>query len=109
MDGLKPMSATLRLARHPGWVHSIFEGGPFGEDVGRCVPGPPHPKRTITHHNGRRHTYYLTTVGSWSDPTDPTGIYYDGRWRLSRLPARQFYQRTIAHQWLRWKFRQRKR
>jgi hypothetical protein len=24
-----------------GWMHALFDGGPFGEDVGRCVPGPP--------------------------------------------------------------------
>ncbi|GAA3120522.1 hypothetical protein [Streptomyces goshikiensis] len=27
-----------------GWMHAIFGGGPFADDVGRCVPGPPAPE-----------------------------------------------------------------
>lgn len=28
---------------HPpaGWMHAVFDGGPYAEDVGRCVPEPP--------------------------------------------------------------------
>lgn len=26
-----------------GWLHAVFHGGPYGEDVGIRVPGPPAP------------------------------------------------------------------
>jgi hypothetical protein len=91
----------------PGWVHAIFHGGPYDHDVGRCVPGPPHPKQFAVEVGGRRHIYYLTTVGSWSDPNDPIAHYQDGRLRLFKLRVHQLYQRHIEYRRLRWKFRRR--
>ena len=61
-----------RSGRPPaGWMNAIFDGGPFGEDVGRCVPGPP-PAHTL---DVQGVTYHLRTVGSWSDPENPIAIY----------------------------------
>lgn len=54
-----------------GWMHALFDGGPFAEDVGRCVPGPPPPDPLIVGET----TYLLRVVGSWSDPEDPIAIY----------------------------------
>lgn len=54
-----------------GWMHALFDGGPFAEDVGRCVPGPPPPDPLVIGDT----TYLLRTVGSWSDPKDPIAIY----------------------------------
>ncbi|MFD9620641.1 hypothetical protein ACFWB2_25585 [Streptomyces virginiae] len=59
-----------------GWMHAIFHGGPYGEDVGRCVPGPPAPDLlTVPSAEGDVHVYRLRTVGSWSDPDDPIAVY----------------------------------
>ncbi|WP_306326746.1 hypothetical protein [Streptomyces venezuelae] len=59
-----------------GWMHAIFHGGPYGEDVGRCIPGPPAPEIfTVPLAEGGVHTYRLWTVGSWSDPEDPIAVY----------------------------------
>jgi hypothetical protein len=34
-----------------GWMRAIFDGGPYHDDVGRCVPGPPAPT-TLTVSDG---------------------------------------------------------
>lgn len=61
-----------------GWMHAIFNGGPYGEDVGRCIPGPPAPATIeVPWPDGRRHVYRLWSVASWSDPTDPIAVYND--------------------------------
>ncbi|WP_097241136.1 hypothetical protein [Streptomyces sp. 1331.2] len=59
-------------------MHALFGGGPYGEDVGRCVPGPPAPE-TITAplSEGGEYVYRLVTVGSWSAPDDPIAVYND--------------------------------
>ena len=51
-----------------GWMHAIFDDGPFKEDVGRCVPGPPPADPLIIEPTaGRpRWHYRLLTIGSWS-------------------------------------------
>jgi hypothetical protein len=54
-----------------GWMHALFDGGPFASDVGRCVPGPPPPDPLVVGDT----TYRLRSVGSWSDPEDPIAIY----------------------------------
>ncbi|MGW3325868.1 hypothetical protein [Streptomyces virginiae] len=63
-----------------GWMHAVFHGGPYGEDVGRCIPGPPAPETlTVPPAEGDVHVYRLRTVGSWSDPDDPIAVYnHDG-------------------------------
>ncbi|MEU2244047.1 hypothetical protein ABZ572_32135 [Streptomyces sp. NPDC018338] len=59
-----------------GWMHAIFHGGPYGEDVGRCIPGPPAPASlAVSLAEGDAHVYRLWTVGSWSDPDDPIAVY----------------------------------
>ncbi|MEU2507123.1 hypothetical protein ABZ621_20785 [Streptomyces sp. NPDC007863] len=59
-----------------GWMHAVFHGGPYGEDVGRCVPGPPAPGTlSVPLPEGGVHVYRLWTVGSWSDPDDPIAVY----------------------------------
>ncbi|MEV6580081.1 hypothetical protein AB0M92_18175 [Streptomyces sp. NPDC051582] len=59
-----------------GWMHAIFGGGPYGEDVGRCIPGPPAPATmTVPLPDGGEFAYRLVTVGSWSDPNDPIALY----------------------------------
>ncbi|MFB7410422.1 hypothetical protein ACFCZ2_24880 [Streptomyces sp. NPDC056202] len=59
-----------------GWMHAIFHGGPYGEDVGRCIPGPPAQELlTVPLAEGGVHVYRLWTVGSWSDPDDPVAVY----------------------------------
>jgi len=59
-----------------GWMHAIFHGGPYGEDVGRCIPGPPAPTTLeVPLAEGGAHVYRLWTVGSWSDPEDPVAVY----------------------------------
>ncbi|MFI1973663.1 hypothetical protein [Streptomyces wedmorensis] len=59
-----------------GWMHAIFHGGPYGEDVGRCIPGPPAPATlSVPLAEGGEHVYRLWTVGSWSDPDDPIAVY----------------------------------
>ena len=39
------MQDVFDLTGHPpeGWVHAFFGDGPYDQDVGRCVPGPPTP------------------------------------------------------------------
>src|SRR4051794_12079730 len=77
-------------------MHAIFDGGPFGEDVGRCIPGPPPPDTLEVDYEQdgdvRRFTYYLRVVGSWSDPSDPIAVYgnprhVEQRHRFSASPA----------------------
>ncbi|MFF9341734.1 hypothetical protein ACF1CG_18590 [Streptomyces sp. NPDC014773] len=61
-----------------GWMHAVFHGGPYGEgeDVGRCIPGPPAPATlSVPLPEGGVHVYRLWTVGSWSDPDDPIAVY----------------------------------
>ncbi|GGS23592.1 hypothetical protein Snoj_20130 [Streptomyces nojiriensis] len=59
-----------------GWMHAIFHGGPYGEDVGRCIPGPPAPEiLAVPLPEGGVHVYRLWKVGSWSDPDDPIAVY----------------------------------
>ncbi|MEU3908502.1 hypothetical protein [Streptomyces goshikiensis] len=61
-----------------GWMHAIFGGGPFADDVGRCVPGPPAPEAiTVPLPEGDEFIYRLVTVGSWSAPDDPIALYND--------------------------------
>lgn len=61
-----------------GWMHAVFGGGPYGHDVGRCVPGPPAPASiTVPLPEGGEHVYRLWTVGSWSAPDDPVAVYND--------------------------------
>ena len=52
-------------------MNALFDGGPYAEDVGRCVPGPP-PPDTIEVDGA---TYLLRAVGSWSDPMNPIAVY----------------------------------
>lgn len=59
-------------------MHALFDAGPYGEDVGRCVPGPPAPETlTVPLPEGGEHVYRLCAVGSWSDPLDPIAVYND--------------------------------
>ncbi|MEW5631452.1 hypothetical protein AB1388_33655 [Streptomyces hydrogenans] len=59
-----------------GWMRAVFRGGPYGEDVGRCIPGPPAPATlSVPLPEGGVHVYRLWTVGSWSDPDDPIAVY----------------------------------
>ena len=59
-----------------GWMHAMFRGGPYGEDVGRCIPGPPAPETlAVPLPDGGVHVYRLWTVGSWSAPDDPVAVY----------------------------------
>lgn len=59
-----------------GWMHAVFRGGPYGEDVGRCIPGPPAPATlSVPLPEGGVHVYRLWTVGSWSAPDDPIAVY----------------------------------
>lgn len=59
-----------------GWMHAIFHGGPYGEDVGRCIPGPPAQELlTVPLPEGGVYVYRLWTVSSWSDPDDPIAVY----------------------------------
>jgi hypothetical protein len=66
-----------RTGRPPqGWMHAIFNTGPYQGDVGRCIPGPPAPETLeVGQPDGGTFVYYLWTVGSWSDPRDPIAIY----------------------------------
>lgn len=54
-----------------GWMNATFDGGPYADDVGRCVPGPPAAETF----DARGVTYYLRVVGSWSDPDNPMAVY----------------------------------
>ncbi|TQF06236.1 hypothetical protein E6W39_33505 [Kitasatospora acidiphila] len=59
-----------------GWMHAVFNGGPYGEDIGRCVPGPPAPvSLTVPLPEGGEFGYRLWAVGSWSQPGDPIAVY----------------------------------
>ncbi|MFE4360197.1 hypothetical protein [Kitasatospora sp. NPDC056800] len=59
-----------------GWMHAVFGDGPYGEDVGRCVPGPPALERiAVPLPKGGEYVYQLATVGSWSAPDDPIAVY----------------------------------
>ena len=59
-----------------GWMHAVFHRGPYGEDVGRCVPGPPAPATlSVPLAEGGVHVYRLLTVGSWFAPDDPIAVY----------------------------------
>lgn len=60
----------------PGWMNAIFDDGPFREDEGRCVPGPPpRDPLVVDTPDGGRSTYRVVTIGSWSDPDSPIAIY----------------------------------
>lgn len=54
-----------------GWMNAIFDGGPFHDDVGRCVPGPPPPDPLIVGDT----TYRVVVIASWSDPDNPIAVY----------------------------------
>ncbi|GLV84777.1 hypothetical protein Slala03_44660 [Streptomyces lavendulae subsp. lavendulae] len=59
-----------------GWMHAVFHGGPYGDDTGRCIPGPPAPEfLEVPLPEGGEHVYRLWKVGSWSDPDDPVAVY----------------------------------
>jgi hypothetical protein len=60
-----------------GWMHAIFADGPFEQDVGRCVPGPPPADPLVIEPRGEWPAwhYRLLTVFSWSDPGDPIALY----------------------------------
>lgn len=63
-----------------GWMHALFGAGPYREDVGRCVPGPPAPETvTVALSEGGEYAYRLVTVGSWSAPDDPIAVHNDTR------------------------------
>lgn len=89
-----------------GWMNAIFDGGPYGEDVGRCVPGPP-PADSFTVAGAR---YYLRSVGSWSDPDNPIALYGLKRSHLRQHPVsdlrhRALQRRLIVRLWVRRKLR----
>jgi hypothetical protein len=73
-----------------GWMHAIFDGGPYTDDVGRCVPGPPPARMLTTTINGRSCSYHLLTVGSWSEPNDPVAIYIAADGDSSRAESDSF-------------------
>ena len=58
-------------------MNALFNDGPYADDVGRCVPGPPPPDPLVVDAVGRSTpwTYRVVTVGSWSDPLNPIAIY----------------------------------
>lgn len=58
-----------------GWMNALFNDGPFMNDVGRCVPGPPPPDPLVVDAGSAPWTYRVVTVGSWSDPLNPIAIY----------------------------------
>jgi hypothetical protein len=61
MPNVRPMDDVFAVDDPPpaGWMHAIFDDGPYSDDVGRCVPGPP-PKRVLTVTDGGRScTYHL--------------------------------------------------
>ncbi|MFK0049983.1 hypothetical protein ACIQU4_38930 [Streptomyces sp. NPDC090741] len=59
-----------------GWMHALFGGGPYTDDVGRCVPGPPAPETvSVPLLEGGEFVYRLVTFGSWSAPDDPIAVY----------------------------------
>ncbi|RSS42593.1 hypothetical protein [Streptomyces sp. WAC08241] len=59
-----------------GWIHAVFHGGPYGEDVGRCVPGPPAPQTlAVPLPEGGIHVYRLWRVGSWSGSNGLVAVY----------------------------------
>lgn len=59
-----------------GWMHALFGRGPYADDVGRCVPGPPAPETVaVPLVEGGEFVYRLVTVGSWSAPDDPIALY----------------------------------
>ena len=47
-----------------GLMNALFDGGPYADDVGRCVPGPP-PADTFDVDGV---TYYLRTVDRGAVP-----------------------------------------
>ncbi|MFE3073572.1 hypothetical protein [Streptomyces sp. NPDC059247] len=72
------MEDVFDIAGRPpsGWMHAIFHGGPYGDDVGRCIPGPPAPEvLKVPLPEGGEHVYRLWNVGSWLDPNDPIAVY----------------------------------
>ena len=60
-----------------GWMHAIFADGPFEQDVGRCVPGPPPSDPLVIEPRGQRPAWHcrLLTIVSWSAPDDPIALY----------------------------------
>ncbi|MFF4012970.1 hypothetical protein [Streptomyces sp. NPDC001717] len=70
-----------------GWMHALFGAGPYAEDVGRCVPGPPAPPVVaVPLPEGGEFAYRLVTVGSWSAPDDPIAVYDDTGLRAPEPP-----------------------
>ncbi len=60
-----------------GWMHAQFGGGPYGDDVGRCIPGPPAPETlAVPLPDGGEFIYRLWKVASWA-PDDPIAVYND--------------------------------
>ncbi len=60
-----------------GWMHALFGGGPYGNDVGRCIPGPPAPETLAAPlPGGGEYIYRLCSVGHWA-PDDPIAVYND--------------------------------
>src|SRR5262245_40337217 len=49
---------SFSTSRPSHWMNALFDGGPYADDVGRCVPGPP-PADTFDVDGV---TYYLRTV-----------------------------------------------
>jgi hypothetical protein len=80
-----------------GWMNAIFDGGPFGDDVGRCVPRPPLDKFSTA-----GTTYFLRQVGSWSAPEDnPIAIYGLRRmgWQQHPLRVIRYWAKTQRFYW----------
>ena len=80
-----------------GWVHAIFSDGPYVDDVGRCVPGPPTPDPLpVSLPDGTTFEYRILSVlgrsledmvvlyaGSIPADSDPAAWWADsgGRWK----------------------------
>lgn len=60
------MDDVFDLTGHPpkGWVHAVFHDGPYADDVGRCVPGPPTPDPLeVELSGGGTFVYRILSVG----------------------------------------------
>jgi hypothetical protein len=54
----------------PGWMHAVFEGGPYAKDVGRCVPIPP-----ADHLDADGVRYRIVNVVVMSSPDHEVALY----------------------------------
>ncbi|MFD8011079.1 hypothetical protein [Streptomyces sp. NPDC058955] len=71
------MEGVFDVAGRPpeGWMHAVFHGGPYGEDVGRCIPGPAPATMAVPVEGGGVYVYRLWAVGVWSGSGDPIAVY----------------------------------